>query len=86
MANTEECKKCISVSKTTKSKKCCLKECGKKLSIIEREFVCRCGKKFCGLHRLPEQHNCIYDFGETKEEQDRKVESMKCVVDKISKI
>jgi hypothetical protein len=24
-------------------------------------FKCRCGRSFCGLHRLPEQHDCGFD-------------------------
>ena len=25
-------------------------------------FECKCGLKFCALHRAPESHNCTYDF------------------------
>ncbi|KAL6616117.1 hypothetical protein ACP70R_038387 [Stipagrostis hirtigluma subsp. patula] len=25
-------------------------------------FVCRCGKKYCGRHRHPEEHGCSFDF------------------------
>ncbi|KAI4383747.1 hypothetical protein MLD38_009551 [Melastoma candidum] len=25
-------------------------------------FKCRCGITFCGTHRYPEQHGCVFDF------------------------
>lgn len=25
-------------------------------------FSCKCGFKYCGLHRYPEQHNCNFDY------------------------
>tara|TARA_Y100000996_G_C22416523_1_gene599550 strand:+ start:73 stop:267 length:195 start_codon:yes stop_codon:yes gene_type:complete len=34
--------------------------CKKKLKLTDMK--CRCGYKFCSSHRLPEQHNCTYDF------------------------
>ena len=34
--------------------------CKKKLSILD--FECRCGNLYCSLHRLPEQHDCEFDF------------------------
>jgi predicted nucleic acid binding AN1-type Zn finger protein len=46
--------------KPKKKKYCCFGECKKKLTLIDME--CKCGFKFCSLHRLPESHNCTYDF------------------------
>ena len=34
--------------------------CNKKLGLMP--FECKCGLKFCALHRAPESHNCTYDF------------------------
>lgn len=34
--------------------------CLKKLIILE--FECKCKKKFCNLHKYPEEHNCTYDY------------------------
>ena len=34
--------------------------CKKKLKLTDMK--CRCGKKFCPKHRLPEQHKCSYNF------------------------
>ena len=43
-----------------KNKKCSFQGCKKKISITSMK--CRCKKKFCEKHRLPEQHECSYDF------------------------
>ena len=32
-------------------------------------FKCRCGMVFCGTHRYPEQHGCIFDFKGMGKEQ-----------------
>jgi predicted nucleic acid binding AN1-type Zn finger protein len=37
-------------------------KCRAKLSLVDQE--CKCGIKFCGKHRLPENHNCSFDFKE----------------------
>jgi hypothetical protein len=34
--------------------------CSKKVGLLG--FACRCGYKYCGLHRYPEQHECAADF------------------------
>ncbi len=34
--------------------------CRKKLTLTAS--LCRCGCKFCDLHRLPEDHSCTYDY------------------------
>ena len=38
--------------------------CYKKIGLLG--FDCKCGYKFCGLHRHPEQHSCSYDFKTSK--------------------
>ena len=25
-------------------------------------IVCRCGRKFCGIHRYPSEHSCTFDY------------------------
>ena len=35
--------------------------CQKKLKLVST-FKCKCGFNFCKLHRLPEQHECTYDY------------------------
>ena len=34
--------------------------CKRKLKLTD--FSCKCEKIFCRLHRLPENHNCTYDY------------------------
>lgn len=47
-----------------KNKKRCF-VCNCKLELAIREIGrCRCDYVFCQLHRLPEQHNCIFDHKE----------------------
>jgi len=35
-------------------------KCSKKVSLLG--FPCKCGATFCKAHRLPEDHDCEYDF------------------------
>lgn len=47
-----------------KNKKRCFK-CNCRLELAIREIGrCRCDYVFCQLHRLPEQHDCLYDHKE----------------------
>ena len=39
---------------------CSLEGCGKKLTLTS--IRCKCEKKYCMAHRLPEEHACSYDF------------------------
>lgn len=50
------------IKKKPKNKKnrCQMKGCNKKLDLVP--FECQCKLKFCVLHRLPEKHNCLFDF------------------------
>nr|GFA33158.1 putative zinc finger A20 and AN1 domain-containing stress-associated protein 8 [Tanacetum cinerariifolium] len=34
--------------------------CNKHVGLVP--FSCRCGERFCGLHRMPEKHECKFDF------------------------
>jgi predicted nucleic acid binding AN1-type Zn finger protein len=71
----------------TKKKKprCSFEGCNKKLTITD--MVCRCGNKYCQLHRVPETHDCSFNFKKMDEEKFMK----KCglgggEIDKISVI
>jgi hypothetical protein len=57
MDNITENTKCKPVEKP-KKRKCAV--CKKKLSLLD--FGCRCGNLYCSIHRLPEQHNCSFDY------------------------
>jgi predicted nucleic acid binding AN1-type Zn finger protein len=37
-----------------------------KLSVLDKTISCRCGKNFCAKHRLPESHECKYDYKQDK--------------------
>lgn len=64
-----------------KKKRCAI--CKKKLTLLD--FSCRCGKFYCSLHRLPEQHNCDVDYEKIgKEILDKK--NPQIVNEKIIKI
>ena len=43
-----------------KKKRCNFKNCNKKLGLTVTK--CKCLKLFCSLHRLPEDHDCSYDY------------------------
>ena len=40
--------------------RCNFKNCNKKLPLSSTK--CRCGQRFCSKHRLPEIHDCSYDY------------------------
>uniref|UniRef100_A0A3Q3LDJ9 Zinc finger, AN1-type domain 3 n=1 Tax=Labrus bergylta TaxID=56723 RepID=A0A3Q3LDJ9_9LABR len=47
-------------SKQRNRKRC--HSCQTKLELVQQELgSCRCGYVFCMLHRLPEQHDCLFD-------------------------
>lgn len=39
--------------------RCDMKCCKKKVYVLP---PCRCGKSFCMKHRLPEEHECNFDY------------------------
>ncbi|KAM9765866.1 AN1-type zinc finger protein 3 isoform 2-T2 [Menidia menidia] len=48
------------VPKQPSRKRC--HRCQTKLELVQQELgSCRCGYVFCMLHRLPEQHECLFD-------------------------
>jgi predicted nucleic acid binding AN1-type Zn finger protein len=58
--------------------------CKKKLGLLG--FKCKCGdNQFCAQHRVPELHNCSFDF---KQEQRERLAKQNPVItsDKIIKI
>lgn len=69
---------------STNTKSCGMLNCSKKLKITD--FKCRCNLTFCSNHRLPEYHNCSYNFKLNKSQIKDMEESMKCVNSKLIKI
>ena len=54
----EESKKNSIEEKNTKKKMCC-DICKKKISLVDDLIsTCKCGRKHCPKHRMPETHNC----------------------------
>lgn len=44
-----------------KKRKCCAaKGCKKKINLLS--FTCKCEKVFCTEHRMPEEHQCTFDW------------------------
>lgn len=43
-----------------KKRRCDHKNCNKKLGLIITK--CKCCGSFCSTHRLPEDHECSYDY------------------------
>jgi len=52
--------------KKTKCKRCSFETCKRKLKLTD--MVCRCQKRYCSLHRLPEKHCCEFNFKNETEE------------------
>jgi predicted nucleic acid binding AN1-type Zn finger protein len=48
----------INASKKKKPR-CLFKGCKKNTSLFS--FECKCGCSFCGKHKHPEDHDCVYD-------------------------
>lgn len=54
----EEAASAPALAAVVKSNRCLC--CSKKVGVMG--FTCRCGSTFCGVHRYPEKHDCIFDF------------------------
>ena len=77
-------KKLTSGNKTKpKNKKQKCQVCKKKIN-LGMEFTCRCGKLVCGQHRLPETHECSFDYKMFGKEVLKK-ENPVVAADKLSK-
>ena len=72
-------------SKTKKPKRCQHVDCRKKLTLTDYTCKCRCGKYFCSLHRLSEQHNCDYNF-KSEINYQQNIDEMKCIEKKVENI
>lgn len=69
----------MSVHTKSSKPRCCAEGCPKKLKLSDME--CRCEKRYCLKHRLPEDHQCSVDY---KIVNPIKLEA--CVADKVIKI
>lgn len=66
-----------------KKARCNYKDCRKKLGLIK--FTCRCEKDFCITHKLPESHQCTFNYL-CKSKMVLKDKLVKVVNDKIIRI
>ena len=67
-----------------KSSKCHYNICNTNIKIKQQIIgKCRCNYIFCNLHRLPECHNCSFDFNFDK---DKFIKDNKCVKKKLEYI
>ncbi len=54
--------------------------CRHKIALTD--FACKCGPKFCAVHRLPEAHACTFDFRE-RDRVNLQQQLVKVVADKM---
>ncbi len=60
-----------------KNPKCAF--CNKKISIVDSlSSTCKCGKVYCLKHRLPENHECNYNYL-NEINKDEEIAKLKCV-------
>lgn len=58
---------------------CAHPECKKKINVVDLlSSVCKCKQVFCLAHRLPEAHDCVYDYIKEVDVK-REIEKLKCV-------
>ncbi len=68
----------IETNKKINTNKCYHTTCNAKLKLTD--FDCRCSNRFCMKHRMPESHDCSYDFKKDK------INLVKVVAEKVIKI
>jgi len=66
-----------------KNKKvCAFSACKKKIDIVQSlTNKCKCGNIFCNMHRLPEKHNCDYDYISNFDKK-KAIDKLKCVYER----
>lgn len=57
---TDEKTEIKEISDKNNSNQCNHPDCKKKLKLTD--IMCRCGLKFCALHRYSDKHNCTFDY------------------------
>ena len=62
---------------------CAFEGCTKKIKITD--YPCKCEKMYCKFHKLPENHNCSYDYKENNNKQ-KLIDNLKCSSSKLQKI
>ena len=74
-------------SKMSDAKHCYMKNCGKRLTLMEKTaYKCsKCLQNYCTLHRLAETHVCPHDFSKDKNIE-KFIAANICVGEKIIKL
>lgn len=44
-------------------------QCSKRLSLVEKQLTCKCGKNFCTSHRYSNAHDCVFDYKKLQKEK-----------------
>ena len=61
---------------------CSHSKCRKKIDIVQRlTNKCICEKIFCNEHRLPEKHDCTYDYIKHVDKE-KEINKLKCVYER----
>ena len=69
------------VKKITNKLTCAHKDCKKKIKLVEQMIgKCRCNNIYCVFHRMPECHDCSFNFTLDKEIF---IQENKCVESKL---
>ena len=55
--------------------KCEFEMCRKKLTLVDRNLVCRCGKKFCARHRFFASHKCTQKVATSQPSEPKRMKS-----------
>jgi hypothetical protein len=64
--------------------KCNYFNCNRRLKLTDVE--CRCKNIYCAIHRLPEEHKCLFNFKLSDTEAKKIIEMNKCVAPIVLKI
>lgn len=70
-------------AKPNNTKRCNADTCNKKLLLTD--FDCKCGARFCSLHRLPEAHCCTFNHKDLQLKNLQK-QLVRVIGDKVDKI
>lgn len=63
---------------------CSKKKCRKKLTLVDLTIKCKCDLYFCKTHRLPENHDCSFNFKD--KDVKKMVKEMECLPCKVIQI
>ena len=70
----------LNIIKEIMQKKRCLK-CNKKIKSV-MIFPCKCENYYCNKHKIPQDHNCSFNFIKEHQEKLRK-KNKKIIADKL---